>query len=113
MKKDYFGILETNLNELARMFKMLKMAEEEKKTMNFEELKDKIYLVIGHDIEYSGGWGDYVSLYGVYSNEEEATERMVELLKETMETGDIGETFEVKSVEFNQNIDEFLGGHVE
>ena len=41
-EKDYFGILETNLNELARMFKMLKMVEEEKKTMNFEELKTKV-----------------------------------------------------------------------
>lgn len=37
--KDYFGILETNLNELARMFKTI---EEEKKTMNFEELKTKV-----------------------------------------------------------------------
>lgn len=38
-EKDYFGILETNLNELARMFKTI---EEEKKTMNFEELKTKV-----------------------------------------------------------------------
>lgn len=38
-EKDYFGILETNLNELARMFKTV---EEEKKTMNFEELKIKV-----------------------------------------------------------------------
>lgn len=38
-EKDYFGILETNLNELARMFKTI---EEEKKTMNFEELKIKV-----------------------------------------------------------------------
>lgn len=38
-EKDYFGILETNLNELARMFKTI---EEEKKTMNFEEIKTKV-----------------------------------------------------------------------
>lgn len=38
-EKDYFGILEINLNELARMFKTI---EEEKKTMNFEELKTKV-----------------------------------------------------------------------
>ena len=38
-EKDYFGMLETNLNELARMFKTI---EEEKKTMNFEELKTKV-----------------------------------------------------------------------
>lgn len=41
-EKDYFERLETNLNELARMFKPLKMIEEEKKTMNFEELKTKV-----------------------------------------------------------------------
>ena len=38
-EKDYFGILETNLNELARMFKTI---EEEKKTMNFEELRKNV-----------------------------------------------------------------------
>lgn len=38
-EKDYFGILETNLNELARMFKTI---EEEKKTMNFEELRENV-----------------------------------------------------------------------
>lgn len=81
--------------------------------MSFEELKDKVYLVIGHDSGYSGGSSDYISLYGVYSDEEEAKERMVELLKETMEITDTGETFEVKSVEFNQNIDEPLGGYAE
>lgn len=81
--------------------------------MNFEDLKDKIYLVIGHDYGGSGCWGDYVSLYGVYSDEEEAKERVVELMKETMETTDTRETFEVKSVEFNQHIDEPLGGYAE
>lgn len=80
---------------------------------SFGELKDKIYLVIGHDVGYSVGWGDCVSLYGVYSDEYEAKERMVELLKETMDTTDTRETFEIKSVEFNQNIDECLGGHIE
>lgn len=43
----------------------------------------------------------------------QAKERMVELLKETMDTTDTRETFEIKSVEFNQNIDECLGGHIE
>lgn len=81
--------------------------------MSFGELKDKVYLVIGHDAGYSVGWGEYVSLYGIYVDEYEAKERMVELLKETMETTDTRETFEVKSVEFNQNIDESLGGYVE
>ena len=77
--------------------------------MSFGELKDKIYLVIGHDTGYSKGSSDCISLYGVYSDEEEAKERMVELFKETMEIMDTGETFEVISVEFNQNIDEPLG----
>ena len=80
---------------------------------SFGELKDKIYLVIGHDAGYSVGCGEYVSLYGIYVDEYEAKERMVELLKETMETTDTRETFEVRSIEFNQNIDEPLGGYIE
>ena len=80
---------------------------------------DKVYLVLGHDDGDSEGWGDYVSLYGVYVDEYEAEERMLELTKEVMgttvatETMDTRETFEVKSVEFNQNIGEFLGGYAE
>lgn len=87
--------------------------------MNFGELKDKVYLVIGHDSGYSVGWGEYVSLYGIYVDEYEAKERMLELTKEVMgtkdatDTTDTRETFKVKTVEFNQNIDEFLGGYVE
>ena len=42
--------------------------------MSFEYLKDKIYLVIGHDAGYSEGSSDCISLYGVYSDEEEAKE---------------------------------------
>ena len=75
---------------------------------------DKVYLVLGHDDGGSEGWGDYVSLYGVYVDEYEAKERMVELTKEVAtEAMDTSETFEVKSVEFNQNIEEFLGGYAE
>lgn len=80
---------------------------------------DKVYLVLGHDDGGSEGWGDYVSLYGVYVDEYEAKERMVELTKEVVgntvatEATDTRETFEVKSVEFNQNIEEFLGGYAE
>ena len=70
---------------------------------------EKVYLVLGHD---DGGseWGDYVSLYGVYVDEYEAEERMLEIIKKTIETR---ETFDVKSVELNQNIEEFLGGYAE
>ena len=76
----------------------------------------KVYLVLGHDDGGSEGWGDYVSLYGVYVDEYEAKERMVELTKEIMGTKDATdtrETFKVKTVEFNQNIGEFLGGYAE
>ena len=71
---------------------------------------DKVYLVLGHDDGGSEGWGDYVSLYGVYVDEYEAEERMLEIIKKTIETR---ETFTVKSVELNQNIEEFLGGYAE
>lgn len=73
----------------------------------------KVYLVLGHDDGGSEGWGDYVSLYGVYVDEYEAEERMLELIKETIKTTDTRETFKVKSVEFNQDIREFLGGYAE
>ena len=78
-----------------------------------EQMIDKVYLVLGHDDGGSEGWGDYVSLYGVYVDEYEAKERMLELTKESMDASDTRETFEVKSVEFNQNIEEFLGGYAE
>ena len=71
---------------------------------------EKVYLVLGHDDGGSEGWGDYVSLYGVYVDEYEAEERMLEIIKKTIETR---ETFDVKSVELNQNIEEFLGGYAE
>ena len=82
-------------------------------------MSKKVYLVLGHDDGGSGGWGDYVSLYGIYVYKYEARERMVELTKEVMgtkdatDTTDTRETFEVKTVEFNQNIDEYLGGYAE
>ena len=71
---------------------------------------DEVYLVLGNDDGGSEGWGDYVSLYGIYVDEYEAEERMLELIKKTIETR---ETFTVKSVEINQNIEEFLGGYAE
>nr|DAL26929.1 MAG TPA_asm: hypothetical protein [Caudoviricetes sp.] len=74
---------------------------------------DKVYLVLGHNDGNSGGWGDYVSLYGIYVNKYEARERMLELTKEVMGTTDARETFEVKTVDFNQNIGECLGGYAE
>lgn len=74
---------------------------------------DKVYLVLGHDDGGSEGWGDYVLLYGIYVDGYEAKERMVELTKESMDASDTRETFEVRIVEFNQNIEECLGGYAE
>lgn len=77
---------------------------------------DKVYLVLGHNDGGSEGWGDYVSLYGIYVNKYEARERILELTKELMETKDATDTiykFEIKSVDFNQKIDECLGGYAE
>lgn len=79
-------------------------------------MSKKVYLVLGHDDGDSGSWGDYVSLYGVYVDKYEARERMLELTKdvvETTQTTDTRETFEVKSVDFNKNIGECLGGYAE
>ena len=70
----------------------------------------KVYLVLGHDDGNSGGWGDYVYLHGVYVDEDKAKEMMEEIIKETMDTR---ETFEVKGVDFNKKIGEFLGGYAE
>ena len=79
-----------------------------------EQMIDKVYLVLGHDDGGSEGWGDYVSLYGIYVDKYEARERALELTKEVAtDTTDTRETFEVKSVEFNQKIEEFLGGYAE
>lgn len=74
---------------------------------------DKVYLVLGHDDGNSGGWGDYVSLYGIYTDENEANKRELELDKGLKEIGKTRETFEVKEVRFNQNVSEFLGGYAE
>ena len=76
---------------------------------------DKVYLVLGNDDGGSEGWGDYVSLHGIYVDEYEAEERMLELIKKSIEATvfNTRETFTVKSVEFNQNIEEFLGGYAE
>ena len=79
-------------------------------------MSKKVYLVLGHDDGGSGGWGDYVSLYGIYVDKYEARERMLELTKELMETKDATDKiykFEVKSVDFNKNIFECLGGYAE
>lgn len=74
-------------------------------------MKGKVYLVIERDHGYRS-CGEYVSLYGIYVDEDEAEERMLELEQENRKTRGTRKIFEVIEVEFNENIDEQLGGFV-
>lgn len=40
---------------------------------------DKVYMVIENDDGGSEGWGDYVTLIGIYTNEKEANNKVKEL----------------------------------
>ncbi|WP_058989915.1 hypothetical protein [Anaerococcus rubeinfantis] len=40
---------------------------------------DKVYVVIENDDGGSEGWGDYVTLVGIYTNEKEANDKVKEL----------------------------------
>lgn len=40
---------------------------------------DKVYMVIENDDGGSEGWGDYVTLIGIYTNEKEANDKVKEL----------------------------------
>ena len=72
---------------------------------------DEVYLVIERDHDYRS-CGEYVTLYGIYVDEDEAQERMLELKQEHRKTRGTRKIFEVIDVEFNKNIDEPLGGSV-
>ena len=72
---------------------------------------DTVYLVIERDYGYRS-CGEYVTLYGIYVDEDEAEERMLELKQENRKTRGTRKIFEVIEVEFNENIDEQLGGFV-
>ena len=74
-------------------------------------MTDKVYLVIERDYGYRN-CGEYVTLYGIYVDEGEAEERMLELKQEHRKTRGTRKIFEVIDVEFNENIDEQLGGFV-
>lgn len=74
-------------------------------------MTDIVYLVIGHDHGYRN-IGDYISLYGIYVDKYEAEERMLELKQENRKNRGTRKIFEVIDVEFNENIDEPLGGSV-
>lgn len=74
-------------------------------------MTDKVYLVIERDHGYRS-CGEYVTLYGIYVDEDEAQERMLELKQEHRKIRGTRKIFEVIDVEFNENIDEPLGGDV-
>lgn len=84
----------------------------------------KVYMVIEKDDGGSGGWGQYVSLCGIYTDEREAYRRKQKLDATIDEEGYliekdeefIGGTrymYNVIPVEANKDIDELLGGYSE
>ena len=84
----------------------------------------KVYMVIEKNDGGSGGWGQYVSLCGIYTNEDEAYRRKQKLDATIDEEGYliekdeefIGGTrymYNVIPVEANKDIDELLGGYAE
>ena len=81
-------------------------------------------MVIEIDDGGSGGWGEYVRLCGIYTNEHEAYRRKQELDATIDEEGyliekdeeflnDTRYTYDVIPVEVNKDIDELLGGYAE
>lgn len=84
----------------------------------------KVYMVIEIDDGGSDGWGEYVSLYGIYTDEHEAYRRKRELNATIDEEGyliekdeeflnDTRYMYDVIPVEVNKDIDELLGGYAE
>ena len=84
----------------------------------------KVYMVIEKNDGGSGGWGQYVSLCGIYTNEDEAYRRKQKLDTTIDEEGYliekneefIGGTrymYDVIPVEVNKDIHELLGGYAE
>ena len=84
----------------------------------------KVYMVIEKNDGGSGGWGEYVSLCGIYTDKHKAHARKEELDKTIDDEGyfieedeefmdDARYMYEIIPVEVNKNIDEFLGGYAE
>lgn len=84
----------------------------------------KVYMVIKKDDGGSGGWGQYVSLCGIYTDEHEANRRKQKLDATINEEGyliekdedfinDTRYMYDVIPVEANEDIDELLGGYSE
>lgn len=81
-------------------------------------------MVIEKDDGGSGGWGQYVSLCGIYTDEHEANRRKQKLDATINEEGyliekdedfinDTRYMYDVIPVEANEDIDELLGGYSE
>lgn len=84
----------------------------------------KVYMVIEIDDGGSGGWGEYVSLCGIYTDKHEAHIRKQTLDATIDEEGyliekdeeflnDTRYMYDVIPVEVNKDIDELLGGYAE
>lgn len=84
----------------------------------------KVYMVIEKNDGGSGGWGQYVSLCGIYTDEHEAYRRKQKLDATIDEEGyliekdgeflnDTRYMYDVIPVKANKDIDELLGGYAE
>lgn len=84
----------------------------------------KVYMVIETNDGGSGGWGEYISLCGIYTDEHEAYRRKQELDATIDENGyliekdeelmnDTRYMYSAIPVEANEDIDELLGGYAE
>lgn len=84
----------------------------------------KVYMVIEKDDGGSGGWGEYIRLCGIYTDEREAYKRIEELNATIDEEGYLIEkdkefrdgtryTYKIIPAEANKDIDKFLGGYSE
>ena len=84
----------------------------------------KVYMVIEKDDGGSGGWGQYLSLCGIYTDEPEAYRRKRELDATIDEEGylieedeeflnDTRYMYNAIPVEANKDIEELLGGYAE
>ena len=84
----------------------------------------KVYMVIEKNDGGSGGWGQYVSLCGIYTDKHKAYRRKQELDATIDEEGyliekdedfinDTRYMYDVIPVEANEDIDELLGGYAE
>lgn len=84
----------------------------------------KVYFVKESNDGNSDGWGDYVSLCGIYTDKDKANKRLNEFNELIDEGGYLKEEdeefmdgtrymYEVVEVELDKDVDIFLGGYAE